>query len=199
MFLDNINTLFIESGVVYIHILNLIVLAILILLFFTARRTGKSWTKINDYLGVITKTINSVRYGDLTKKIENVDLPNSEPLVESLNRMIETLYDREKMIDEYQNELHRQNKFLEAVIDSLSDGLIVYDENLKILRATQKISDWFDIDGRKLVGAFLSDHIVLPLNKKVMSLQEDDIYLLNDKSSNFIATSMELKLEWNIV
>lgn len=195
MFIDNIQTIFVESGVIYMHLLNLLVLAILILLFFTARRTSKSWTKINDYLGVVTKTINSVRYGDLTKKIENFDLPNSEPLAESLNRMIETLYDREKMIDEYQEELHRQNKFLEAVIDSLSDGLIVFDENLRILRATQKISEWFDIDGKKLVGGFLSDYLKYPVNKNIFSLKEEDVYILNDKSSTFVASCMDLKLE----
>ena len=61
--LTNNNTLF-------IHIMNSFVLIILITLFITARLTGKRWLKINDYLGTITKTINSVRYGDLTKKIE---------------------------------------------------------------------------------------------------------------------------------
>ena len=28
---------------------------------------------MNDYLGDITKTVNSVRYGDLTKKINELD------------------------------------------------------------------------------------------------------------------------------
>lgn len=176
-----------------IHILNSFVLIVLLFLFITARITGKNWSKINDYLGVITKTINSVRYGDLTKKIETFEFPNSEPLAESLNRMIETLYDREKMIDEYQNELHRQNKFLEAVINSLSDGLIIVDENYRILRATPQVCVWFNTDGKKLMGAFLSDYIQLPENKLPQDLNEDDILILNDVSSNFVASSMELK------
>lgn len=184
-----------SNGTMYINILNIFVLVLLILLFITARTTGRNWTKINDYLGVITKTINSVRYGDLTKKIEHVELPNSEPLAESLNRMIETLSDREKMIDEYQNELHRQNKMLEAVINSLSDGLLIIDNNYKILRATPKISEWFNIDGRKLIGNYATDFITIPNNKSLDNLNEEDIILNNDKSASYTASSMELKLE----
>lgn len=186
--LTNENTLF-------IHIMNSVVLIILITLFITARITSKQWLKINDYLGTITKTINSVRYGDLTKKIEKAELPNSEPLAESLNRMIETLYDREKMVSEYQNELHRQNKLLEAVINSLSDGLIIIDENYRILRATPKISEWFDMDGNRLMGEFLTDHMCIPQNKTYCDLKETEVTLFNDKTSNFVANSIELKME----
>lgn len=124
-----------------------------------------------------------------------MDLPNSGPLAESLNRMIETLYDREKMIVEYQNELHRQNKFLEAVINSLSDGLIVIDENYKILRATPKISEWFNVEGKKLLNTPLTDYIELQNRSKIETLKNEDIFIINDKFSNFTASSMELKLE----
>ena len=195
MLFEIISGNFSENGALYINVLNLFVLLMLLILFFTARQTGKKWSKINDYLGMITKTINSVRYGDLTKKIEKVELPNSEPLAESLNRMIETLYDREKMVDEYQNELHRQNKMLEAVINSLSDGLIILDSSYRILRATPKISEWFNIDGKKLMGNFVSDYISIPKNANIENLKEVDIIVNNDKSSNFVANSMQLKLD----
>ena len=178
-----------------IHIVNVIVLIILIFIFFISRKTSRQWMKVNDYLGVITKTINSVRYGDLTKKLGKAELPNSEPLAESLNRMIESLYDREKMVDEYQNELHRQNKLLEAVINSLSDGLVIIDDHYRILRATPKITKWFNIDGNKLLGAFLTDYIAIPPNADFSNLNETDITILNDKASNFIANSVELKME----
>lgn len=184
-----------ESSVFFVHILNLFVLLILIALFIFARKTGKKWTRINDYLGVITKTVNSVRYGDLTKKIEKMDLPNSKPLADSLNRMIETLYDREKMIVEYQNELHRQNKFLEAVINSLSDGLVIIDENHKILRATPKISEWFNIEGKELINTHIEDYIVIPERAHIENLKRCEIFIKADKASNFTANSMELKLE----
>lgn len=194
MDIELLNELSSNNGL-FIHIMNSFVLVVLITLFVTARITSKRWLKINDYLGTITKTINSVRYGDLTKKIEKAELPNSEPLAESLNRMIETLDDREKMVSEYQNELHRQNKLLEAVINSLSDGLVIIDENSRILRATPKISEWFDMEGNRLLGEFLTDHIGIPKNKTYCDLKETEVTLFNDKTSNFIANSIELKLE----
>ena len=99
------------------------------------------------------------------------------------------------MIIVYQNELHRQNKFLEAVINSLSDGLVIIDENHRILRATPKISEWFGISGKKLVGTPIDNYIVLPVRAKIESLKENDIYIKANRASNFSASSMELKLE----
>lgn len=186
---------FAGNAIILIAALNIVVLLILISLLIMARMTDKQWFKINDYLGKVTKTINSIRYGDLTKKIEKIEIPNSEALSESLNRMIETLYDREKMVNEYQSELHRQNKLLEAVLNSLSDGLIIIDENSRILRVTPKICDWFKESGDNLIGTGLNDYIEPPQNKKFETLNESDVLILNDKSSNFIGTSIELKME----
>jgi len=194
MDIDFLNEI-ILGNTLFIHVMNTFVLVILITLLITARVTSKRWLKINDYLGTITRTINSVRYGDLTKKIEKAELPNSEPLAESLNRMIETLYDREKMVSEYQNELHRQNKLLEAVINSLSDGLVIIDENFRILRATPKISEWFGMEGNRLMGEFLTDHMGIPYNNTFYDLKETEVIIFSDKTSNFIANSIELKLE----
>ena len=195
MLYEFINDSILQNSTYFINTLNIFVLLMLIILFVVARRNTKNWTKVNDYLGTVTKTINSIRYGDLSKKVDGVELPNSEPLAQSLNRMIETLYDREKMIDEYQCELNRQNKLLEAVIDSLSDGLIIIDANNRILRATKKISEWFDVDGNNIIGHFLIDYICIPSDKPLNSLKNTEIIINNDKSSNYIASSMELKLE----
>ena len=195
MLSDIFSVFIVEKQVLILHAMNIIVLVILIALFVLVRTTGKKWLKINDYLGAITKTINSVRYGDLTKKIENADIPSSEPLAESLNRMIETLSDREKMINEYQNELHRQNKLLEAVINSLSDGLVIIDGNYRILRATPKISDWFNTEGSELIGESLTDYIKIPQRSSFDNLKEAEITVLTDRASNFVANTVEIKLE----
>ena len=184
-----------ENSLFLIHVLNLFILVTLILLFFFARQTGKKWTKYDDYLGIITKTVNSVRYGDLSKKIDKMDIPSSVQLTDSLNRMIESLNDREKMITEYQNELHKQNKFLEAVFNSLSDGLIVIDSDYKILRATPKISEWFNVSKNDLFSKEISNFIQPLLGKKIEKLKDDDVIVKSDLSSNFTASTMELKLE----
>ena len=189
--------LFSENGSLLINIVNLFVLLTLILLFITARKFGRTWTKVNDYLGTVANTLDSIRYGDLTKKIEKMELPHTEaePLTESLNRMIETLSDREKMIDEYQTELKRNNKLLEAVLNSLSDGLIVVDSEQKILRATTKISEWFDVDGNQLMGNILSDYVQFPKDKNLDNLIDDDVTVINDVSSNYTANAMQLVLD----
>lgn len=195
MLMETLSLFIEEHSLFLINSLNLFILITLAILFVAARHARKKWSKVDDYLGVITKTVNSIRYGDLSKKIEKMDLPNSGPLAESLNRMIETLKDRETMIVEYQNELHRQNKFLEAIINSLSDGLVIIDSHYKILRATPKIGEWLGIDGSKLLNMCFSDFVTLKKTDSLETLLETDIVLNNDKSSNFVATTMELKLE----
>ena len=183
----------ISCGNFLIHALNLFVLLILVLLFIVVRKTVQSKTKIDDYLGLVARTVNSVRYGDLSKKIEQTDDPDTEHLAESLNRMIETLNDREAMIIEYQNELMHRNKFLEAVINSLSDGLITIDDSHKILSATPKVSGWFDVSTP--MGRNFEEFITIPQGKKIENLKDDDVIVKNAKSENFTASTMELKLE----
>ena len=161
------------------------------------RRTKQRWNKVNDYLGNVTKTVDSVRYGDLTKKIEALDILDSENLSESLNRMIETLHDREKMINEYQKELIQQNKILETILNSLSDGLIITDENDVILRITTKVSEWFEVDGEKIIGKKLQDFVHIRRKKPVPLLHNDEVFVLTDKSSNFNAETVELNLDDN--
>ena len=195
MFLESIIDGILNNIELFRNIINIFILFTLIILFVMSRNVNKRWSRVNDYLGVVTKTINSVRYGDLTKKLESSEIPNSESLSESLNRMIESLYDREKMIDEYQAELHRQNRLLEAIINSLSDGLVIIDDDYRILRATKRICEWFSVEGNKLVGNLITDYINLPEKRNFFHLRNDELVINNDKASNFVASSMELKLD----
>lgn len=178
-------------------ILNLILLLISAKLFISVKNEKKRWNKINDYLGNVTKTVDSVRYGDLTKKINKFDIPDSENLTESLNRMIETLHDREVMVSEYQFELIKQNRILEAIINSLSDGLIITDKDGCILRTTDMVTEWFKTDGKKLVGKHLSEYLEVVNKRPLAILKDSDIILKNDRASNFTASTVELKLEDN--
>ncbi len=183
----------------YINIIifgvNIFILLVLLTMLVYVRKTKQRWNRVNDYIGDVTKTVNSVRYGDLTKKIQSLDILDSENLTESLNRMIETLHDREKMIDEYQNELMNQNKVLEAAINSLSDGLIITDENDTILRITSLTASWFGVEGKDIIGHKLQDYIHIPRKKPVPNLNNDEVYVLIDKASNFTASTVELNLE----
>lgn len=177
------------------YIINLCIIFIFLALFVILKKTDKKWSRINDYLGTVTNTVNSVRYGNLATKIGKLDHPNYQNLSDSINRMVETLNDREKMIIEYQNELTRQNKFLEATINSLSDGILIVDEHFKILRVTPKIAVWFGEDGKKLITKNILDFIQPIKNVKLEKLNEEEILIKNKSASSFAATTMKLNLD----
>jgi len=177
------------------YIFNLFVILIFLSLLIIFKKSDKRWSKINDYLGTVTNTVNSVRYGNLSTKIGELEHPNYQNLSESINRMVETLNDREKMIIEYQNELTRQNKFLEAVINSLSDGILIVDEHYKILRVTPQISNWFKEDGKKLLTKDVLHYIKSLKNIKIDKLKEDEILINNNSDRSFEATTMKLNLD----
>lgn len=177
------------------YAINLFIILIFIALFVIFRKSDKRWSKVNDYLGMVTNTVNSVRYGNLSTKIEDLENLGYKNLSESINRMVETLNDREKMIVEYQSELTRQNKFLEAVINSLSDGILIIDDHHKILRATPQIAKWFNCEGEKIVGKNVYDFIQSKKNTKCEKFSQDEIFVKDNSSSSFEATSMKLVLD----
>lgn len=177
------------------YAVNLFIIFIFICLYLVLKKADKKWSKINDYLGTVTNTVNSVRYGNLAAKITELEHPTYQNLSESINRMVETLNDREKMIVEYQNELTRQNKFLEAVINSLSDGILIIDENNKILRVTPQIANWFKADGKKLITKSILDYIQPQKTTKLQKLNAEEIFIKNNSESSFEATVMKLNLD----
>lgn len=176
-------------------LINIFVILIFVALFFIFKRYNKRWIKANDYLGKVTNTIDSVRYGNLSTKIEKIDHPTYENISESINRMVETLNDREKMIVEYQNELTRQNKFLEATINSLSDGILIIDEHHKILRTTPKIENWFAEINKKIIGENLLEFIQPKDDINCENFEHSEIFIKTKTSSSFEATSMQLELD----
>ena len=193
MLLNIFDTFCKEYANIIFFILNLIVLVLLILSFIFVRDTKKRWNRLNDYLGDVTKTVDSIRFGDLSKKIQSFDLPDSVELTESLNRMIETLHDRELMLHEYHKDLAEQNRILVEILNSLSDGLMIVDENNKILRATEKIALWFNKDGESVVGHSLLDFINIIHKKPIAFLNNDEVEILNNSTASYTASAVELK------
>ena len=129
MLLNILDTICEEYVNILILVLNCFVLIALVASFVFVRDSRKRWNKVTDYLGDVTKTVDSVRYGNLTKKINKLDVIDSGDLTESLNRMIETLKDREIMIDEFQKDLIKQNRILEQTVNNLSDGLMIVNDD----------------------------------------------------------------------
>ena len=179
----------------YFYIVNICVIIVFVCLFFITRKTNKRWSKINDYLGKVTTTVDSIRYGNLTTKIEKIEHPTYQNVTDSINRMVETLNDREKMIIEYQAELMRQNKLLESVINSLSDGILIINEKFDILRATPKILKWFGIKkGRDIVGKNVFEYIQ-PVNDgdfEPANIENMEIFIKHTPTNNFILSAQAL-------
>lgn len=180
------------------YIINFSIIAVFICLFLITRQTNKRWSKINDYLGTVTNTVNSIRYGNLSTKIEKLEHPTYQNVTDSINRMVETLNDREKMIIEYQAELMRQNKLLESVINSLSDGILIVNENLSILRATPKISTWFGVKGHDVIGKNITDFLQFAdENINIERVNNKDIFIKHTPTNNFTMSSIRLSLDDN--
>lgn len=177
------------------YALNFFVIFIFIALYLVFKKSDTRWSKINDYLGMVSNTVNSIRYGNLSAKIDKIELPDWQNLSESINRMVETLNDREKMIVEYQNELTRQNRFLEAVINSLSDGILIVDEDYKILRITPQIANWFGGEGQNIIDKNIFDYIQSSNNTKCEKFYKEEIFLRNNSPGSFEATTMRLNLD----
>jgi len=178
----------------WFYFVNICVILVFISLFFITRRTNKRWSKINDYLGKVTTTVDSIRYGNLATKIEKIEHPTYQNVTDSINRMVETLNDREKMIVEYQTELMRQNKLLEAVINSLSDGILIINEKFEILRATPKILNWFGIKGKDIIGRKVFEFIqpVKDENFEIQDFNNTEIFIKHTPTNNFIINSQPL-------
>lgn len=194
MLLNVFNMILENYGNIILLILNLFILLVLISSLVFVRDARKRWNKVTDYLGDVTKTVESVRYGNLTKKINDLDIIDSQNLTESLNRMIETLKDREIMIEEYQKNLILQNKILEQTVNSLSDGLVIVDKNGEIYRANAVIADWFEIEGKAICGKSIYDYVETPFKKPIHLLHDDEIIIPTKRSSNFSASCVEINL-----
>lgn len=177
------------------YLINTSIIFVFIALFLITRRMNKRWSKINDYLGMVTNTVNSVRYGNLSTKIEKIEHPTYQNVTDSINRMVETLNDREKMIVEYQAELIRQNKLLESVINSLSDGILIVNDQGNILRATPKIITWFGVKGNDILGKNVFDYLQPLENLSIEKLNDIDVFIKHTPTNNFVINSIKLSLD----
>ena len=139
----------------------------------------------------INNIITSVRYGNLSARVENSIHPEMKNISESVNRMIETLNDREQMIVEYQSELTGQYKLLAALFNSLSDGVLVLDEKYVILRANAKIKKWFKTED--FIGKSIFDYIKTPDDKNIIDLKSDELFIKGIKDLYFRASVRQIK------
>ena len=151
----------------------------------------KKFDGVVEAMSNINNIITSVRYGNLSARVETSIHPEMKNISESVNRMIETLNDREQMIVEYQSELTGQYKLLAALFNSLSDGVLVLDEKYVILRVNAKIKKWFKKDD--IVGENIFDYIKTLDDKDIIDLKNDEIFIKGIKDLYFKASVRQIK------
>lgn len=174
---------------------NLFVIFIFLMLLIVSKKTTKRWTKINDYLGVVSDTLDSVKYGELGKKIKTINPESYETLTDSVNSLIDSLKEKEKAVTQQHAELLHQNKFLEAILNSLSDGLIIVDARYKILRATPKVSQWFGTKGKDLLRKNLLNFIEIKEDVPLNKLDNTEVFVKGYSEEAFEASTIKLQLE----
>ena len=174
----------------------LILLISLIILFFELLKMHKKQRRADEYITQVTNIVNSVRYGNLSSRIKETDEESHQGLTDSINRMIETLNDREKMILEYQSEMQRRNQLLESVIKSLSDGILIINEKAEILNATPLIEVWFG--EKELIGKNVYDFIELSENSDIGCLSSNGVYIKHTPANNFEISSKKLETDEKI-
>lgn len=168
-----------------------VLLIVIILTLSKMIHIKSQWKELNNYLNSITKTVNSVRYGNLTAKVVPYNNKNYQNLTDSINRMIEALNDREHMIYEYQNEMIKQNELLESIVNSLSDGIVIVDEKLKIINTTPKIKKWFECENPE--GKFLHEFMDIQNTDKIKNLNQENISIKQSPATKFLISSQTLK------
>lgn len=151
----------------------------------------KKFDGVVEAMSDINNIITSVRYGNLSARVETSIHPEMKNISESVNRMIETLNDREQMIVEYQSELTGQYKLLAALFNSLSDGVLVLDEKYVILRVNAKIKKWFKKDD--IIGENIFDYIKTLDDKDIIDLKNDEIFIKGIKDLYFKASVRQIK------
>ncbi|MBO6271940.1 hypothetical protein J6O48_04080 [bacterium] len=152
----------------------------------------KKFEKIQDYLGDMNTIADSVRYGNLSVRAESSPKEMSQ-LTKSINRMIETLNDREKMITEYQMELTKKNNFLSTLFDSLTEGIIVCDEKFKILDCNQNIKNW--LKSSKILNKKLEEFITVSSGNSFDELENEEVIVKGAKDLFFRASTKPLEFK----
>jgi len=125
-----------------------ILFCVALYLFKKIRETRMFLSKQDKALNSLLNTINSVRYGNLYEKI-NEDVVSLFPnLAQSVNSMIESIIDREKMIVEYQNDLSKKIDVLTEIEELKEDFVATITHDLKVPILAEKNMLAFLLDNR---------------------------------------------------
>lgn len=132
----------------------------------------------------IIKAFNRIRYGDINIKVEAL---NDKELESVINRLIETIYDRELMIKEYQTTLSNKNLSLQEIIKQEKQLQIFKEEFAATLTHDMKVPVIAEINSLQyLLSGRFGD-----LNEKqteILKLMQSSNSELKDLIENMLET-----------
>lgn len=76
-----------------------------------------------------------------------------------INKMIYSLQESDRQIKEFHSGLQKKNKDLNAVLNSLSDGIISISKTGKIIRTNPTISSWTNLEEKALKGKYINSFL----------------------------------------
>lgn len=120
----------------------------LISLYFKYKNIKQTFRKHKKMLRSVTKTLNSVRYGNLYERVPKETFSVLPNLSQSVNSMIEAIVDREGMIKEYQSELNKKIDVLTEVEELKEDFVATLTHDLKVPILAEKNMLNFLLDNR---------------------------------------------------
>lgn len=117
----------------FILLLLVTILAVwLVLLTVKYKKLKHTFRRYKKALRKVSKTLNSVRYGNIYEKVDkdtHAILPNFS---ESIERMLESFIDREGMVKEYQNDLSKQIEAQKEIQKLKEDFVATLTHDLKV-------------------------------------------------------------------
>ncbi len=112
------------------------------------------------YIKKITHIVSSARYGNLYSRIENNDNEITDELSRNLNNLLESILDRDVMINEYVEKEKEETSLKEDFIASLTHDLkvpIIAQDNTFDLLLTEKFGTLSDIQKEAVVKLKISN------------------------------------------
>lgn len=163
-----------------IYLLVLMSLILFVFLCFFYRK----YKMLSNDVSSITKSLLRVRYGDINVRVKNL---NDKKLESISNRLIETIYDREMMIKDYQATLSKKNLSLEQVLKQEKQIQLLKEEFAATLTHDMKVPVIAELNSIE----YLLDSRFGNINEKqieVLKLMKSSIQELKDLIENMLET-----------
>ncbi len=112
---------------------------------------------INKLIKTIGKIAKDVRYGNFSSRIDIKKFSENQEIIEDINKMLESIEDRENMIKEYQNFLKQKSLSFANIFNNMREGILTLSEDYRILQINFICAKRLNISPNKLINKNIFD------------------------------------------